>query len=208
MSVYRISLMCEEDNFDIAVSQNAKGAVDDLVPRSPEEPDEEECKRALRSRDTDAIRRRCGGGGGGGEGDGEGGGEGGEPSSPDVTGENVDAGDNPSPDTAPGDADPELVALNEQKGLSWTCAVMAALQGFEAGLACDDLEQEAAAASQPKAPSPPPTPPPSSPPAPRPRPPPPPAPPAPKKSNGGGGGGEGGGPRRMPPKKRGLRRDG
>lgn len=191
VSLLIISLMHGKGSFDVAVPQNLKRDVNDLVARSPEEPEEEECKRALRSRDIDAIYRRCGGGGG------EEGGESDEPSSSDERGGNLDQGDGSNPDTAPSDADPKLVALNEQKGLSWTCAVTAALQGFEAGLACDDLEQEeAAAASKPKTPSPPPTPPPSSPP-------PPPSPPPPKKSNGGGGGG---GPRRMPPKKRGLRR--
>ena len=92
--------------------------------------------------------------------------------------------------------DPALVAVNENKGLSWPCAMHAALAGWEAGLACSLLEEKYGPGSVAKPPPPPaapaaPVPPKSpAPPPPVPKPPTPkqPAPaPSPKKSDGGGG---------------------
>ncbi|KAL9025067.1 MAG: hypothetical protein Q9180_007738 [Flavoplaca navasiana] len=82
--------------------------------------------------------------------------------------------------------DPQPIAENENKGLSWKCATHSVLGGWEAGLACSLLEEK----YPPSAPAPPAPPPPKSPP-PAPSPPPSPTPkptpaPAPKKSNNGG----------------------
>lgn len=42
----------------------------------------------------------------------------------------------------PSGIDPQLIAMNENKGLSWECALHAVLGGWEAGLACDLLEDK------------------------------------------------------------------
>ncbi|KAL8979140.1 MAG: hypothetical protein Q9205_005452, partial [Flavoplaca limonia] len=86
--------------------------------------------------------------------------------------------------------DPQLIAKNENKGLSWKCAVHSVLGGWEAGLACSLLEEKYPPSAPSKS-SPPPAPKPASPPPPpqpqlAPKPPTPAPAPAPKKSDNGG----------------------
>ncbi|CAL8574744.1 hypothetical protein XPA_000697 [Xanthoria parietina] len=171
-----------------------------LLPRS--EIPNEACKRSLPSHNGAIIprNRACGGGGGGG-GDFYDGSQGNNNIEPPSSGhENIDIPtieihgtlDTTARPTSSG-FDPPLVAVNENKGLSWPCAMHAALAGWEAGLACSLLEEKygpgsvakppppSAAPAPPKSPAPPP-------PAPKPPTPKQPAPaPSPKKSDGGGG---------------------
>ncbi|KAL8731001.1 MAG: hypothetical protein Q9166_003652 [cf. Caloplaca sp. 2 TL-2023] len=94
-----------------------------------------------------------------------------------VTGHRDDA---PSAGTIPSGIDPHLVALNEEKGLSWGCALQSVVGGWEAGLACSLLEDKygKGEGKSPKKADPPKTPAPPSPPASKPVPvPPKPAPP-------------------------------
>lgn len=89
----------------------------------------------------------------------------------------------------PSGIDPNLVAINEDKGLSWGCALHAVVGGWEAGLACSVLEDKYknGEGAPPKEPDPPKAPaPPSPPPPPKPAPLPPKAPapaPVPKKND-------------------------
>ncbi|KAL8862429.1 MAG: hypothetical protein Q9198_010478, partial [Flavoplaca austrocitrina] len=196
----------------------------------------EACKRTLLSRDDGLIRRGCGGGGedDGGWGDSGGDFSGGDFTIPDPSTpiENVDIPtievhghidtptvniptvevhsqllNDPIPVPVTNAIDPQLIAKNEDKGLSWKCAVHSVLGGWEAGLACSLLEE--------KYPATPKSPPPAAPPAPKPapsspRPQPQPAPkpptsapaPVPKKSNNGGS--RGVGPLRAVPRGIGL----
>ena len=48
----------------------------------------------------------------------------------------------PSTGIIPSGIDPRLLALNEEKGLSWGCALQSAVGGWEAGLACSLLEDK------------------------------------------------------------------
>ncbi|KAL8749104.1 MAG: hypothetical protein Q9184_006934 [Pyrenodesmia sp. 2 TL-2023] len=205
---------------DSVLQERADGPIKTLVGRL--EIQDDACKRAVLSRDGEAIRRRCGGGGGG-DGDfgaggdfggGDIGGSGGEISSEptenidipivEVHGNLNDPSPNPDPDPNPGTtttgADPQLIALNEEKGLSWGCALKSALGGWEAGLACALLEEKYGPASSPPPPKSAATPPA---PASTPMPPPPapkPAAPIPAPSKGPSGGGRGTGPIRMVPR--------
>lgn len=187
-----------------------------------EEIADEACKRAIISRNSEAIQRRCGGGGGGGDygGDYGGGGDfgggsgdigGGGDTSPaddiptiEIVGHHDDPvqdipsieivghHDDPSPVLTTSGADPQLIAMNEQKGFSWKCAALAALGDWKDGFICDQLEQKYGDGLNTPPPSPPPPPPPQPKNPASPPPPPPPAPkpatpaPAPKKGNSGG----------------------
>ncbi|KAL8922520.1 MAG: hypothetical protein Q9172_003527 [Xanthocarpia lactea] len=87
----------------------------------------------------------------------------------------------------PSGIDPNLVATNEDRGLSWGCALQSAVGGWQAGLACSLLEDKYknGEGAPPKQPDPPKIPAaPSSPPSPPPLPPKAPAPaPLPKKND-------------------------
>ncbi|KAL8994994.1 MAG: hypothetical protein Q9169_005193 [Polycauliona sp. 2 TL-2023] len=74
--------------------------------------------------------------------------------------------DGPSAGPIPSGIDPQLVALNEDKGFSWECALHSVIGGWEAGLACSLLEDmyPKGEGTPPKQPDPPKTPAPAPPP--------------------------------------------
>ncbi|KAL8883171.1 MAG: hypothetical protein Q9192_007392, partial [Flavoplaca navasiana] len=136
---------------------HANAASKNLYPRL--EVPNEAGKRTLLSRDDELIQRGCGGGGGddGGWGDFGGDFSGGDFTIPDSSTpiENIDIPtvevhghiDNQLPNdplsvSVTNEIDPQLVTKNENKGLSWKCAVHSVLGGWEAGLACSLLEEK------------------------------------------------------------------
>ena len=167
-----------------------------LLARTPDEEPVEECRRALMSRDPEAINRRCGvGGGAGGGGDSS---EGGRPES-----------EGPSDIPSPQDLEPIVVASNNY-GLDSACAAVAANRGYAQGLLCSFLESggslsDLLGTTTPK-PSPPPKASASAPVNPQPvvasRPKAPAPPPAVPPKNGGS---TRPGPSKMPPRRRGLK---